>query len=68
MTYGQVTKSDPADEAAICALYEQLMEGWNTGSGEAFAAPFAKACDLVAFDGTHFTSRHEIASFQQSRK
>jgi len=60
----QTTKAN--DEAAIRALYEQLMDGWNKGSGEAFAAPFAEVCDLVAFDGTHFTSRREIATFQQT--
>jgi len=42
------------DEAAVRALYTQAMEGWNTGSGEAFAAPFAEDAHLVAFDGTHF--------------
>jgi uncharacterized protein (TIGR02246 family) len=54
------------DEMAIRALYTQLMEGWNSNSGEAFAAPFAEQCDLVAFDGTHFVTRHEIATFQQA--
>jgi len=61
----QPQASQSNDEAAIRALYEQLMDGWNKGSGEAFAAPFAEVCDLVAFDGTHFTSRREIATFQQ---
>jgi uncharacterized protein (TIGR02246 family) len=41
------------------------MDGWNEGSGEAFAAPFASDGHLVAFDGTHFKSRDEIVSFQQ---
>jgi uncharacterized protein (TIGR02246 family) len=35
------------------------------GSAEAFAAPFAEDGHLVAFDGTHFTRRDEIISFQQ---
>jgi hypothetical protein len=30
------------------------MDGWNKGSAEAFAAPFAEDGHLVAFDGTHF--------------
>jgi uncharacterized protein (TIGR02246 family) len=54
-----------ADEAGVRALYQELMEGWNKGSGEAFAAPFAEDGHLVAFDGTHFESRREIASFHQ---
>jgi len=30
----------PADEAAVRALYQQMMDAWNHGSGEGFAAPF----------------------------
>jgi len=53
------------DEAAVRSLYTQLMEGWNAGSGAAFAAPFAEDGDLVAFDGTHFKGRQAIIDFQQ---
>jgi uncharacterized protein (TIGR02246 family) len=60
----QTTQSD--DEAAVRALYEQLMAGWNKGSGEAFAAPFAEDGDLIGFDGTHLKGRQVIASFQQT--
>ena len=48
------------DEEVVQALYTQLMEGWNVGNAEAFAAPFAEDGDLVAFDGTHFTGRQNI--------
>lgn len=41
------------------------MDGWNQGSGAAFAAVFAKDGDLVAFDGTHFHGQAEIAPFHQ---
>src|SRR5918994_356323 len=54
-----------ADEAAVRALYQQLMDGWNQGSGDAFAAVFTEDGDLVAFDGTHFKGRKEIAPFHQ---
>src|SRR5918995_789956 len=54
-----------ADEAAVRALYQQLMDGWNQGSGDAFAAVFTEDGDLVAFDGTHFRGRKEIAPFHQ---
>jgi uncharacterized protein (TIGR02246 family) len=57
--------SPPPDEAAVRALYQQLMEAWNEGSGEAYAAPFAADGDLIGFDGTHFRGRHEIAPFHQ---
>jgi uncharacterized protein (TIGR02246 family) len=54
-----------ADEAAIRSLYQQLIDGWNAASGEAFAAPFQEDGDLVGFDGTHFKGRQEIAAFHQ---
>jgi uncharacterized protein (TIGR02246 family) len=54
-----------ADEKAVRGLYSELMEGWNRGSGEDFAAVFAEDGDLVAFDGTHFEGREEIAPFHQ---
>ena len=53
------------DEAAVYALYQELMDGWNQGSGDAFAAVFTEDGDLVAFDGTHFKGRQEIAPFHQ---
>jgi uncharacterized protein (TIGR02246 family) len=59
----QASQSD--DEVAVRALYTQMMDGWNKGSGEAFAAPFAEDGHLIAFDGTHFKGRDEIVSFHQ---
>ncbi len=53
------------DEPAVRALYQQMMDGWNQGSGEAFAAPFAEDADFIAFDGTHFKGCQEIARFHQ---
>jgi uncharacterized protein (TIGR02246 family) len=57
--------TDSADEAAVRALYQELMDGWNRGSGEDFGAVFTEHGDLVAFDGTHFKGRGEIAPFHQ---
>jgi uncharacterized protein (TIGR02246 family) len=57
--------STTTDEVAIRSLYQQLMDGWNKGSGEAFAAPFADDGDLVGFDGTHLKGRKQIVSFHQ---
>ncbi|MGH9157258.1 MAG: SgcJ/EcaC family oxidoreductase [Acidimicrobiales bacterium] len=53
------------DAAAVRELYEQLMKAWNDGSGSGFAATFTADGDLVAFDGTHFSGREEIARSQQ---
>jgi uncharacterized protein (TIGR02246 family) len=57
--------SQSPDEAAVRALYQQMIDAWNTGSGEAYAAPFAEDGDLIGFDGTHFKGRREIAPFHQ---
>ncbi len=57
--------SQSEDEAAVRALYMQLMAGWNTSSAEAFSAPFTEDGHLVAFDGTHFKGRDQIVSFHQ---
>ncbi|MDQ3965243.1 MAG: SgcJ/EcaC family oxidoreductase [Actinomycetota bacterium] len=59
------TTANSADEAAVRGLYQQLMDGWNQGSGAAFAAVFTEDGALVAFDGTHFKGREEIAPFHQ---
>jgi uncharacterized protein (TIGR02246 family) len=61
----QTLSSVAADEAAVRALYQQLMDGWNAGIGDAFAAPFEEDGDLVGFDGTNIKGRQEIASFHQ---
>jgi uncharacterized protein (TIGR02246 family) len=54
-----------ADEAAVRDLYRQFMEAWNRGSGADLAAVFTEDGHLVAFDGTHFCGRQEIAPFHQ---
>ncbi len=61
----QPPNSQSLDEAAVRALYQQMMDAWNKGSGEAFAAPFDEDGDLIGFDGTHFKGRQEIAPFHQ---
>ena len=63
--HGGPSVNHSRDEAAVRALYQELMDGWNQGSGAAFAAVFAEDGDLVAFDGTHFKGRQEIAAFHQ---
>ena len=60
-----MTTTNPASEEAVRALYRQLMDGWNQGSGIAFASVFTEDGGLVAFEGTHFKGRKEIAPFHQ---
>lgn len=50
---------------AISALYFQMIDGWNRGSGSIFAAPFAEDGDLLDFDGTHLKGLQNIASVHQ---
>jgi uncharacterized protein (TIGR02246 family) len=65
MTASSIQGRAASDEPAVRALYQRLMDGWNQGSGAAFAAVFTEDGDLVAFDGTHLEGRERIASVQQ---
>ena len=49
----------------IQALYQQKIDGWNAGNGNAFAAPYTEDSDYIGFDGTYLKGRQEIASFHQ---
>ena len=48
-----------ANEVAVRALYQQLIEAW--GDTDAYAALFTEDGDYVAFDGSHARGRTEIA-------
>jgi uncharacterized protein (TIGR02246 family) len=54
-----------ADEAAIRALLQKCIEGWNKGSSEAFAAQFAEDSDFVSANGMHLKGRKQNASHHQ---
>src|ERR1044072_205525 len=57
--------SESADEAAVRALTRRCVEGWNKGSGEAFAAQFAEDADYVVVNGNYLKGRQQIASGHQ---
>jgi hypothetical protein len=38
----QILGGNATDKPAVRNLYQQLMDGWNQGSGDAFAAWFWK--------------------------
>jgi uncharacterized protein (TIGR02246 family) len=66
--HSQTTQSEtiiPADEAAIRAIPSRMIDGWNKGSAEAFAAPFTETADFVEFEGTYLKGRQAIAAFHQ---
>jgi len=69
IVFGQGNKDlkarSASDEAAIRALALKCADGWNKGSGEGFAAPFAVESDYVVVNGMHLKGRAQIASLHQ---
>jgi uncharacterized protein (TIGR02246 family) len=59
------TASTAADKAAIGDIFQQLLNGWNRGSGEAYGAPFMEDSDYISFDGTRTQGREKIAASHQ---
>ena len=62
----QTLDSKSHDEVAIRSLYERMMDGWNEGSGNDFAAPFTDDADFVGFDGTHLRGGRKSLYFISS--
>ncbi|MFT3926979.1 MAG: SgcJ/EcaC family oxidoreductase [Myxococcales bacterium] len=56
---------DAVDAAALKAAFERMVEAWNAGSAEDFAAAFSDDADFVAFEGSHLRSRASIAAFHR---
>lgn len=61
----QPTAHTAADEEAIRAIHQRMIDAWNAGDGTAFAAPFTDDADFIAREGTHLEGRPEIASFHR---
>jgi uncharacterized protein (TIGR02246 family) len=49
-------------DAAVRALYERLLEGWNADDAEAFAGVFSGDGEVVGFDGSQIAGRASIAA------
>jgi len=47
------TTQTTADEDAIRAIHQRMIDAWNTGDAAAFAAAFTDDADFIAFEGTH---------------
>jgi uncharacterized protein (TIGR02246 family) len=54
-----------ADEAAIRALFQALLDSWSRGDGAAYGDLFTEEADYVAFDGSHTKGRRQIADSHQ---
>jgi uncharacterized protein (TIGR02246 family) len=54
-----------ADETAVRALFQCLLDAWGRGDGPAYGALFTDAADYVAFDGSRTVGRRAIAESHQ---
>src|SRR5262245_44016490 len=54
-----------ADESEIRALHQRVLDAWQDGDGEAFAAPFSDDVVFVGFDGSVMRGRRQIAAVHQ---
>ena len=54
--------SNPGEETAVSALYQQLLDSWNRRDAAGFAALYAEDSDVVGFDGSQMHGRTEIES------
>lgn len=61
----ETTTHHQTDEAEIRTLFEDLLDDWGRGDGEAYGSRFTEDADYVAFDGSHTKGRAEIAASHQ---
>lgn len=59
------TNTRKADEAAIRRIVQSLADGWNSGDGAAFGAPFAPDADYMVWNGHTAKGRETIADEHQ---
>jgi len=58
----QSPSASRADEDAVQALYNALLDAWNRRAANDFAATFADDAYVVGFDGSQMTGRDQIAT------
>jgi len=61
----QAQSSNSADEKAIRAIHDRMIDAWNAGDAAAFIAPFRGDADFVAFEGTHLRGREQMLAFHK---
>jgi uncharacterized protein (TIGR02246 family) len=54
-----------ADEKALRELFQQILDGWNQGDGQAFAASFTEDADYIVVNGMYLKGREAIAAGHQ---
>jgi uncharacterized protein (TIGR02246 family) len=57
VAYEAAQRPSGAAEAAVAALYEQLIAGWNATDAGQFAAPLADDGVVIGFDGSEEIGR-----------
>ncbi len=60
LAQAQTSQNSTSDEAAIRQVVQQVQDGWNAKSGQAFAAPFAADADYVVVNGMKLKGRDVI--------
>jgi uncharacterized protein (TIGR02246 family) len=55
-----------ADEAAIRALFAELLAAWGRGDGNAYGVLFTDDADYIAFDGSRTVGGRAIAKAHQT--
>lgn len=58
----QFQASQTSDESAVRALYQQLLDSWNSRDAGNFAALFTEDGYSIGFDGSQLMGQGEIAS------
>jgi uncharacterized protein (TIGR02246 family) len=53
------------DEQALHSLYQQLIEAWNNGDGQAYGAVFTADASYVDVTGTNTQGRQAISASHQ---
>jgi uncharacterized protein (TIGR02246 family) len=54
-----------ADEREVRALHQRMLDAWQHGHGERFAAPFSDDAVFIGFDGSVMRGRRQIANVHQ---
>jgi uncharacterized protein (TIGR02246 family) len=53
-------KPQNPEEAAVCHVYQQLLQCWNAKNAQGMATLFAEKGSMVGFDGSHVNGPAEI--------
>lgn len=59
------TPARAQDEAAVRALFAELLAAWGRGDGRAYGELFVADAEYIAFDGSHTHGREAIATSHQ---